>query len=144
MIQSDCLCTNLRHAALASTRIYDAALAPSGLKVTMYRLLRRIAETPEITITRLADLVGLDRSTLGRNIALLRRAGYLTAEHGQDARTRGLTLTDHGRRSLAEAGPLWEAAQDEMRTRLGSDADRLLDLLARIGTEGGGHDERHG
>ena len=66
-----CICTALRQVAAQSTAHYDAVLAPSGINVTMFRLLRRIEVVHSVTITELAEIVGLDRSTLGRNLRVL-------------------------------------------------------------------------
>jgi D-arabinose 1-dehydrogenase-like Zn-dependent alcohol dehydrogenase len=38
-----CACTTLRRAARAVTAAYDAALAPSGLRITQFFILRRLA-----------------------------------------------------------------------------------------------------
>ncbi|NJN47176.1 MAG: hypothetical protein HC808_12620 [Candidatus Competibacteraceae bacterium] len=54
MPTSPCLCTTLRQAAQASTALYDEALAPSGLKITMYRLLRNIDDMGSPSISGLA------------------------------------------------------------------------------------------
>jgi DNA-binding MarR family transcriptional regulator len=78
--------------ARASTALYDEALAPSGLKVTMFRLLRKIEATPDVTITGLAEMLGLDRSTLGRNLKVLERQGLVRLPSGQDARARNVAL----------------------------------------------------
>ena len=61
MKDEPCLCTSLRQAALAVTQIYDEALEPSGLKVTMFRLLRRISDAGHPPISELARIVDLDR-----------------------------------------------------------------------------------
>jgi DNA-binding MarR family transcriptional regulator len=129
MEQSPCICTNLRQAAQASTGFYDAILAPSGLKVTMYRLLRRISETPDITITDLADELGLDRSTLGRNLRVLARQDLVVLGVGRDERARRLTLTPAGKVALARARPLWAQAQTRMTQMIGADVDTLLQTL---------------
>ena len=126
-----CICTSLRQAARASTALYDKALAPSGLKVTMFRLLRRIESHPNASISSLAELVGLDRSTLGRNLKVLERQGLLALPSGKDARARRVALTPAGKTALARAVPLWAQAQTEMKVLLGVDLDNLLGTLER-------------
>jgi len=44
-----CLCANARRAALALTSLYDEALAPHGLKVTQFSLLRASSGTASRT-----------------------------------------------------------------------------------------------
>jgi DNA-binding MarR family transcriptional regulator len=127
-----CICTSLRQAAQASTHFYDKVLAPSGLKVTMFRLLRRIEENPDATITGLAEIVGLDRSTLGRNLKVLARQGLLSLPSGADARARSVALTPAGKAALAQAIPLWAQAQAEMTASFGPDLEDLLGTLERV------------
>lgn len=127
-----CICTSLRKAAQASTALYDRALTPSGLKVTMFRLLRRIEASPDATITELAESLGLDRSTLGRNLKVLERQGLLSLPSGADARARNIALSPAGKAALAQAVPLWTQAQRQMKASLGRDLEGLLGTLERV------------
>src|SRR5260370_7100668 len=78
-----CTCTTVRHAAQTLTEVYDRVLAPSGLKITQYMLLRSIlsGET-EKSITELAQELGSDRSTTGRNLRVLERHASLSSTFG--------------------------------------------------------------
>src|SRR5258707_1395945 len=107
-----CLCTGLRQAADAMTEIYDEALAPSGLKITMFRVIRRLSEAGEPTISELAGIVGLDRSSLGRNLKVLEREGLVTFTGGADERSKVVQLTREGSPTLKTLLPLWRAAQN--------------------------------
>ena len=124
-----CICTALRQAAALSTVHYDAALAPSGIKVTMFRLLRRIEAAKSISITELAEIVGLDRSTLGRNLRVLEKQSLVEIGTGKDARSRRVSLTEVGRERLQAAVPLWQKAQREFSQIVGADAFAVLDRL---------------
>ena len=108
-----CICTTLRRAAAASTRHYDAVLAPSGLSATMFRLMRQTARAGTPTISALAAIVDLDRSTLGRNLRVLEKRGLIEMVPAEDARARKITLTDDGVAALSAAEPLWTRAQRE-------------------------------
>ena len=88
MIRSDCLCTNLRQAALSATALYDDALAPSGLKVTMYRLLKVAAGLERPSLSGLAHAMGLERSTHRRNARVLERDGLIRFDTSEDERER--------------------------------------------------------
>src|SRR6201991_5323451 len=107
MTDTSCLCTGLRQAAHAMTAIYDEALAPSGLKITMFRVIRRLSEAGEASISELADIVGLDRSSLGRNLKVLERAKLVTFVGSTDERSKDVQLTSKGRKALETALPLW-------------------------------------
>ncbi|WP_022704326.1 MarR family winged helix-turn-helix transcriptional regulator [Pseudorhodobacter ferrugineus] len=124
-----CICTALRQAAAQSTAHYDAVLAPSGIKVTMFRLLRRIEAAKAISITELAEIVGLDRSTLGRNLRVLEKQTLVEIGTGEDARARQVSLTRTGQEKLREAVPLWQQAQQEFSQIIGADTLAVLDRV---------------
>ncbi len=127
-----CICTSLRQAALATSEFYDKALGPSGLKVTMYRLLKRASEAGRPNISELSRIVGLDRSTLGRNLRVLERQNLIRFEGAKDERARVVVLTPEGEAALAKARPLWADAQTTMRHLLGDQTDILLDQLVKL------------
>jgi DNA-binding MarR family transcriptional regulator len=127
-----CLCTGLRQAALAATKFYDDALQPTGLKITMFRLLRRIGEADAPTMTQLADIVQLDRSTLGRNLRVLERLGLVQLSDGEDERTKTIELTTAGLRKLEAALPLWANAQRRMKKRLGDHQGMIVEIAAKL------------
>ena len=115
------------------TQLYDAALAPAGLTVAQFSLMRNIARLAEPNIAALARATGLDRSTLGRNLRLLAAAGFVRLEEGADRRTRLIGVTSEGERVVAEALPLWFGVQGSVVDHLGEDRrDRLYALLAEL------------
>jgi DNA-binding MarR family transcriptional regulator len=132
MNDEPCLCTSLRQAALAATQIYDEALQPSGLKITMFRLLRRISEAGQPTISELARIVDLDRSTLGRNLKVLERTGHVKLAGGEDERSKIVSLTAKGRTKLEKALPLWAKAQSAMQARLGDEKAAVHGILSKL------------
>ncbi|MBX9711369.1 MAG: MarR family transcriptional regulator [Xanthobacteraceae bacterium] len=132
MNDEPCFCTTLRQAAQAATEIYDRALEPSGLKITMYRVLRRLSEAERPTISELARIVELDRSSLGRNLRVLQRARLVKFGDGDDERSTIVSLTPQGRDALETARPLWRKAQARMRASLGTDADSVYSIRATV------------
>jgi len=127
-----CICAALRQAAQATSEFYDKVLEPSGLKVTMYRLLIRAARAGRPNISELSRIVGLDRSTLGRNLRVLERQNLIRFEGATDERARVVVLTPEGEAALAKARPLWANAQETMHHLLGEQTDSLLDQLAKL------------
>jgi DNA-binding MarR family transcriptional regulator len=132
MNDDPCLCTSLRQAALAATQIYDEALEPSGLRITMFRLLRRISEAGQPTISELARIVDLDRSTLGRNLKVLERSGHVQLSGGQDERSKIVSLTGKGRTRFEKALPLWAKAQQTMQARLGDEKAAVYAIQSKL------------
>ena len=137
MTDDICLCTGLRQAAHAMTEIYDQALAPSGLKITMFRVIRRLSEAEAPTISELAKLVGLDRSSLGRNLKVLEREQLVSFSGGEDERSKVVRLTRKGNAALASAMPLWREVQKRMKSNLGAEQDAVLRVLAIVNAEVG-------
>ncbi len=129
-----CTCTTVRHAAQTLTEVYDRVLAPSGLKITQYMLLRSIlsGET-EKSITELAQELGSDRSTTGRNLRVLSRDGFVSSSVGNDRREHVVRVTEKGRQAVACAYPLWQKAQIAVADALGQDQLEVLRaLLSRL------------
>lgn len=129
MLDVACYCTQSRRIARALTDAYDQALAPSGLKVTQFSVLRMVARLQSPTISALAEATGLDRSTLGRNLRVLQKDGWAALSAGDDERTRLVSLTKAGNLAVQRAAPLWDGAQAEIRAKL---PPALLKALASV------------
>jgi DNA-binding MarR family transcriptional regulator len=129
-----CHCTKLRYAAQTLTEVYDRVLAPSGLKVTQYVLLRSILqEEAEQSLTDLAQRLGNDRSTIGRNIRILARDGLVSLSRGSDRREHTVHITQKGRERYAFATPLWQKSQTAVEETLGEDQLKtLVTLLSQL------------
>lgn len=125
-----CACFNFRKASRAVTQLYEEILQPSGLLGTQFTLLVAISLAGSVTITRLAQELVMDRTTLTRNLKPLKRQGLIEIEPGQDQRTRVVMLTDKGRKALAKAIPLWEQAQAHVVQGLGQ--NRWSTLLSDL------------
>ena len=114
-------CTNfkLRQLGRVVTRHYDASLAPTGLKNTQYSLLSHVVLLGPIRPSDLADRIGLDASTLTRNLQLMVAQGWLRQGPGEDARSRLVEATKEGRAKRVEAQRAWKIAQLALNARLG-------------------------
>lgn len=116
---ASCACLKARKAARAVTRAYDKALRPSGLRVTQFSILGAAGVSGGAPLGKLANMLGMERTTLTRNLQLIEREGLITVVN-VDGRTRNVVLTATGNRRLAQALPLWEDAQNELRRKLGA------------------------
>jgi len=134
MLPTSCLCTQLRRASRGVTRRYDDALAAVGLGAAQFSLLRHVQRLGQPSISALAEAMGLDRSTLGRNLRVLEEQALLQLSEARDLRARGVSLTDAGERRIAQALPLWEQVQQELNLQLGegrrAELMQLLEALA--------------
>ncbi|HEX2116964.1 MAG TPA: MarR family winged helix-turn-helix transcriptional regulator [Alphaproteobacteria bacterium] len=116
----DCACFNLRKAARAITQMYDAAIEPSGMRATQFSVLQVISLSDGAPMMRVAQRLGMDRTTLTRNLAPLERLGWVRSEPGPDRRERTLALTRSGRSALERAKPFWQAAQERIIGKIGA------------------------
>jgi DNA-binding MarR family transcriptional regulator len=113
-VAADCACRRLRQAARAVTQRYDETLRPAGLRITQFTLLVAVALTEPVRITRLADTLALDRTTLARDLRPLTDRGLVEVAAGDDRRTRVVRLTGEGRAAIGRAYPLWQRAQAQV------------------------------
>ncbi len=132
----NCACFNLRKAARAVTQLYDAALAPSGIRATQFSVLVALALVDGAPLSRVADGLVMDRTTLTRNLRPLERRGWVRIEAGEDRRERNLSLTRSGRAALERALPLWQQAQARVLEHVGGArwARLLADLQGLVAT----------
>ncbi|MBB4817643.1 DNA-binding MarR family transcriptional regulator [Pseudomonas alcaligenes] len=135
MMTTQCLCTRLRRASRNLTRIYDDALESVGINVAQYSLLKNLQRLDQPSITDLAEALGLDRSTLGRNLRVLEGRGLVRMGEGEDQRNRLVALTASGKACVEQALQAWEGVQARMTERLGDERrDALMSLLGELET----------
>jgi DNA-binding MarR family transcriptional regulator len=109
---SRCSCTALRKASRRISQLYDAALAPSGLKTTQRAILAQIHRCEPTTVGGLAEALVMDAGALAHTLKPLERDRLVSIDvDPQDRRNRVLKLTPAGRTRLAESDMLWENAQ---------------------------------
>jgi DNA-binding MarR family transcriptional regulator len=126
-----CACSQVRRVARKLSSLYDTLLSPEGLTITQYSLLANIERAGQLSHTVLAEKVGMERTTLTRNLRPLTRAKWVAAATGQDRRQHLLQLTAAGRRKLLRSLPLWEEAQRQFLSQIGSESlQELRALLA--------------
>lgn len=102
------------------TQFYDARLKPVGLRGTQFAVLAAVGEMGPVPISKLADTLIMDRTTMTRDLRPLEREGLVAiATSGTDRRVRLVQLTHAGRSLLDRATPIWSAIQDEVYTGLG-------------------------
>ncbi len=117
-----CVCSNLRRASRAVTNYYDSLLGQvSDLRVSQVIMLVVLYLAGPQSIHELAEILALDRTTIGRNLRPLEKQGLLTLTPGNDQRTRVVTLTKQGEETLLRVVPKWEQAQNHMVTGIGKE-----------------------
>ncbi|HEY6410908.1 MAG TPA: MarR family winged helix-turn-helix transcriptional regulator [Ktedonobacteraceae bacterium] len=128
-----CVCSNLRRASRAVTNYYDSCVGQvSDLRVSQVIVLVVLYLAGPQTIHELAEMMALDRTTVGRNLRPLAQQGLLTLMSGSDQRTRVVTLTAQGEQTILDVLPQWEQAQAHMVAGMGQ--EQVAALLAQLTT----------
>jgi len=108
-----------RLAARRITNFLDERMGDSGLSIAQFGLLAQIAAAPNDTLGGLAGRIGLDQSTLSRNLRGLEVAGLVEIAIAEgDQRRRAVWLTEEGARRLETALPILRQAQADLAKRL--------------------------
>jgi len=120
---AECLCFRVRRATRTITRLYDEALRPLGLGAAQLTLMNAVAMggASGQTMSRLADLLALDLTSLSRNLRPLEKGGMLAIDrHENDRRVRVVRLTPAGEELLVAALPRWTEAHAKVTAMIGA------------------------
>ena len=119
-----CTCLYLRSATRRATQIYDDHLQAAGLTLSQYSLLSMLSRHSGVSVSRFAEIMSMDRTTLTRNLQPLQAAGWLAVAAA--GRSRALALSAAGEAKMLEGFPLWRAAQSKINELLGVQTQREL------------------
>ena len=131
---SPCACLHVRRADRLLSQLYDCYLRPAGIRSTQYGLLKHVAELPEPFISDIGRILSMDQTTVTRNIEKLGKMGLVTSTpHPDDPRKKMVKLSEAGQAKIEEARPMWEKAQQHIRSRMSeNDYAELLRLLGKL------------
>ena len=115
-----CSSYKVRRLSRRLSQLFDGHVAATGLKTTQYSLLNHVARLGPMRPGELARSMGLDASTLTRNLRPLVAAGWMEVGPGDDERSRRVSLTVAGVAKRAEAQRAWKRAQLAFNERLGA------------------------
>lgn len=116
--QPSCALSSTRRAARLLTQLYDSFLSPHGIEAAQFALLMMIDAAPDKGQAAIAQALGMDKTTLSRNLKVLRAKGWVESEIAEDARRRSLRLSPAGARILAESRPTWKQAQEALHQEM--------------------------
>lgn len=103
------------------TRHYNNSLAGTGLRVTQFSVLNAIKLSPPNSINELAELLGMERTSLQRTVEKLIAKGLLQSQPSGHKRSLGLSLTQQGEEIYRQALIQWEGAHDEFTHLVGAE-----------------------
>ncbi|MEB3311677.1 MAG: MarR family winged helix-turn-helix transcriptional regulator [Snowella sp.] len=132
-VPATCMGLHIRRASRILTQVYDDALRSIDLEINQFTLLVAVHLFQEVSITRLAQELFTDQTTITRNIKVLEKRGLVATHPGEDRRIKLISLTMEGQILLDQAFPLWEQVQSELKQHLGDQKwQTLLSLLSDI------------
>ena len=130
MRETHCYRMLLNRASRKISALYDEALAPLGVTIGQFNMMRVIVSMEPVSVTDLANYVELDRSTVGRNGRVLERMELVKmSSQGVDQREARLSLTEKGHQVVRRGLPLWDSVQLGVEERLGPEKARQLQRL---------------
>jgi DNA-binding MarR family transcriptional regulator len=136
VIAQDCLAVRVRTLNRAVNALYDDALRAHGVRVGQLNLMVLVARMGVAKPGDLCRILRMDKSTLSRDVELIRRNGWLEVEDAADARARPLRLSAKGLALLDSVLPAWQKAQDKAKALIGRQATvALRDVVDRIWKE---------
>jgi len=128
-----CLGHSIRRADRVMSQIYNDFMAPLGLKITQFSVLRALHYLGSTTAKEIQNTLVMEQATVSRALKPLIRDGYILTNEGTDKRERLLSLSKSGQALYNQALTPWNEAQQRVREALGSAHTRqLLDLRERI------------
>ena len=145
-LDGTCNCLALRKASRYLTASYDQALAPIGLRATQFTILQKIIGGGELSIKELAEIIGMDRTTIATNLKPLIRAGLVRVDVSEQAlralssgessrmeieRTRTIQYTRRGRARHAPSDVARRHVEQRTAGRVHGDSRRFAIVCRR-------------
>lgn len=135
--RQNCVCFNLRRVTRVVTQFFDAEMRRQGIRSTQGTLLSALHSVGTTTMAELGDIMGMERTTLLRNLRPLQRDGLVSIDGGGHGGPVELSLTAKGRKLIEKLTPAWESAQlsavrvlgEERWSALIADLDKVASAL---------------
>jgi DNA-binding MarR family transcriptional regulator len=131
-VMENCVCFNLRWVARAVTQFYDGEMRRHGIRPTQGTILASLITRDSWNMAELSDWLGMERTTLVRNLGPLRRDGLVKVGGGGRGRIVELAITAKGRKQIEKITPAWKSSQSAMVKTLG--AKRWSAILSDLET----------
>ena len=132
----NCTCFNLRRVARVITQCFDTVLRRCGLRITQTTILSALQVRSGRGMAELSDWMGVERTTLVRNLRPLQREGLIKLSRGGRGGRVALAITPKGRAALSKMLPGWGSAQEKVIVILGEKRwSAILSDLERVTVE---------
>ncbi len=131
-VSENCVCFNLRRVTRMLSQFFDAEMRGHGLRSTQWPILAALQSLQSSNMAELSEFLGMDRTTLLRNLRPLQRDGLLTVEGGEHGGRVEVSITAKGRKQFIAHLPAWQSAQETAVQVLGE--KRWSALIADLET----------
>jgi DNA-binding MarR family transcriptional regulator len=132
-VERDCVGLNLRQLNRFITTVFNTEFAPVGITSSQFNVLTAIVKMQPASPAKIARVLHLEKSSLSRNLELMRRNGWLKV--GGNRRNIQISLTAKGENVYARTFPRWERAQTVSRKIIGDGvAKNLRSIVRSLGT----------
>ena len=132
----NCTCFNIRRASRVLTQFFDSEVRRRGLRPTQSPILRALQAKNGWSMAELSEWLGLERTTLLRNLRPLQRDGLVRVHGGGRGGHVTLEITEKGRKTVADAFPAWRAAQGKVVAILGDERwAAIINDLEKVATK---------
>ena len=115
----NCTCFKLRRVSRVITQCFDAELRKYGIRVTQTPILSALQARSGWSMAELSDWLGMERTTLVRNLRPLQRERLIKTSGGGRGGHVELAITAKGRAALSKMLPGWRSAQQKVVATLG-------------------------
>jgi len=124
-----CVCAAIRRASRTATQHYQRHFRGTGLRGTQFSMLTVLIRGGPMPMGRMAKLLGVERTTLTRNLRPLEKKQWIKIESEADGRVRFVSITPKGRAVARAALPAWRRAQASIGPKIKE--LRLVEVLTR-------------
>jgi DNA-binding MarR family transcriptional regulator len=118
--ESICVAFNLRKSSQVVSRVYAREMQGSPIRGPLFALMMIIHKRGPASITTLASDIGLDRTTLTRNLKPLEKKGLIRIRQ-VSANRKEVTILPEGEVALRHATACWRKAQNKVVNELGEE-----------------------
>jgi DNA-binding MarR family transcriptional regulator len=131
---SECIAVRVRLINRVISGLYDEALRPFELRISQANILSAIRHVGEVRPADISRILRIEKSTLSRDIELMKKNGWLESDPPEGGRNQKIRLTSQGTKILARIEPSWEKAQAEATSLIGEEgAAALHGIATRLG-----------
>lgn len=133
-IAGDCIAVRVRLINRVVTSVYDEALRPHGLRVSQANILIAVARQGAARPVDICRLLRLDKSTLSRDVEVMKARGWLESDPPTGGRSQVLRVAQAGLELLGRSEAAWESAQAEASRLIGGPGvEALREIAQRLG-----------